>query len=148
MKQICEDLKTEHGALDAILSDLNDEKWQIMTPSPGWNIKDQVRHLAYFDDRGALSATDPEAFGRHIEEILKDIEGFKKTLDEVGRDMSTKDLLNWWRKERTTMVEAFGRCHPKDRLPWYGPPMSALSFATAGQIASGPGMNEPTQCGP
>jgi uncharacterized protein (TIGR03084 family) len=131
MKQICEDLKTEHAALDAIVSNLDGEQWLIMTPSPGWNIKDQVRHLAYFDDRGALSATDPEAFGRHLEEILKDIDGFMKTLHEVGRDMSTQDLLQWWRKERTTMVEAFERCNPKDRLPWYGPPMSALSFVTA-----------------
>jgi uncharacterized protein (TIGR03084 family) len=29
------------------------------------------------------------------------------------------------------MLEALLKCDPRDRLPWYGPPMSALSFATA-----------------
>ena len=52
MKQICEDLRTEHEALDAVLSGLGEEQWMIMTPSPGWNIKDQIRHL-----QGTLWAT-------------------------------------------------------------------------------------------
>jgi uncharacterized protein (TIGR03084 family) len=131
MKQICEDLRSEHEALDAVLVGLEEEQWSLMTPSPGWNIKDQVRHLAYFDDRGALAATDPEGFNRHLQEVLSDFNLFINTLDLIGRDMPIKDLLAWWRKERTIMLEAFGRCQPKDRLPWYGPPMSALSFATA-----------------
>jgi uncharacterized protein (TIGR03084 family) len=131
MKQICEDLKAEHEALEAIVADLEEEKWAVMTPSPGWNIKDQVRHLAYFDDRGALAATNPEGFNGHLQEVVTDLKKFMESLDQVGREMSITDLLNWWRKERNTMLEAFGRCQPKDRLPWYGPPMSALSFATA-----------------
>jgi uncharacterized protein (TIGR03084 family) len=131
MKQICEDLRSEHEALDAVLVGLEEKQWSLMTPSPGWNIKDQVRHLAYFDDRGALAATDPEGFNRHLQEVLADLNLFMNTLDLIGRDMPIKDLLAWWRKERTIMLEAFGRCQPKDRLPWYGPPMSALSFATA-----------------
>ena len=63
MKQICEDLKSEHEALDAILDDLDEKQWMIMTPSKPWTIKDQIRHLAYFDDRAALSATNAEKFG-------------------------------------------------------------------------------------
>jgi len=131
MRIICDDLNAEHQALDALVADLGDEKWLTMTPSPGWNIQDEIRHLAYFDDRAALSAVHPEAFNRHIEEVMSDIQGFIKTLDEVGRDMSVGELLGWWRNERRTMLEALAGLDPKDRLPWYGPPMSALSFATA-----------------
>lgn len=131
MKQICEDLRTEHEALDAVVAGLDEEKWMTMTPSPGWNIKDQIRHLAYFDDRAALSTSDAETFGKHIEEVMSDIHRFIKTLDDVGKDMSISELMNWWRSEREKMLEAYEAIGPKDRLPWYGPPMSALSHATA-----------------
>ncbi len=40
-------------------------------------------------------------------------------------------MLNWWRDERRQLHAALAALDPKDRLPWYGPPMSALSFATA-----------------
>ena len=102
-----------------------------MTPSPTWTVKDQIRHLAYFDDRAALAATDQEAFNRHLTEVLGDIPGFIKKLDEVGRDMPIDELLSWWRKEREKMLQALSAVTPKTRLPWYGPPMSALSFAGA-----------------
>jgi uncharacterized protein (TIGR03084 family) len=131
MKGICEDLRAEHEALDSVVTGLDEKQWLVMTPSPTWNIKDQIRHLAYFDDRAALAATDAQAFGRHIEDVLSDIERFMKTLDEVGRDMPIEELLTWWRAERRKMLEALEAIGPKTRLPWYGPPMSALSFATA-----------------
>jgi uncharacterized protein (TIGR03084 family) len=131
MKQICEDLRTEHNELDAVVANLSEEQWMLMTPSPTWNIKNQIRHLAYFDDRAALAASDPAAFGKHIEEVMSDISKFVKMLDEVGRDMPIKELMGWWRRERNKMLEAYEGMNPKDRLPWYGPPMSALSHATA-----------------
>ena len=62
MKRICSDLKAEHEALEAVLVDLDDEKWMTMTSSPGWAIKDQICHLAYADGRVSLSINDPEAF--------------------------------------------------------------------------------------
>jgi uncharacterized protein (TIGR03084 family) len=131
MKQICEDLRTEHMELDAVLSALDEDQWMLMTPSPTWNIKDQVRHLTYFDDRAALAVTDPDAFGKHVEEVMSDISKFIKMLDGVGKDMPIDQLMDWWRRERNKMVKAYEVLNPKDRLPWYGPPMSALSHATA-----------------
>ncbi len=131
MKQICEDLRAEHDALEAVLADLAEEKWMLMTPSPGWNIKDQVRHLAYFDDRAALAASDADAFGKHLQEVMSDLSKFIKMLDDVGKNMSIEELMSWWRRERKKMLEAYAALGKKDRLPWYGPPMSALSHATA-----------------
>jgi len=131
MKKICEDLRTEHEALDAVLSGLDEEQWMIMTPSPGWNIKDTVRHLAYFDDRAALAAADADAFGEHLGEVMGDLEAFIKMLEDVGKEMSIAELMEWWRRERNKMLDAFAAVGRKDRLPWYGPPMSALSHATA-----------------
>ena len=62
MEAICNDLKAEHDELEGVLTPLEDKQWQASTPFYTWNIKDEIRHLAYFDDRAALAATDPEAF--------------------------------------------------------------------------------------
>lgn len=131
MKQICGDLKAEHEALEAVLIDLDEKQWMTMTPSPGWNIKDQVCHLAYFDGRVALSVIDAEAFKRHLEEVMTDMGGFMRKLDNLGKDLSIPELIQWWRQERKKMLDAYAEIGPKDRLVWYGPPMSALSSATA-----------------
>lgn len=131
METICRDLNAEHEALEGVLEKLDELQWQTMTPSAGWNIKDQVRHLAYFDGRAALSATNASKFNRHLEEVFGDLEGFVNVLDEVGRDLSTEALMAWWRQERKNMLDAYAVLDPKTRLPWYGLPMSALSSATA-----------------
>ena len=52
-------------------------------------------------------------------------------LGEVGKDMSIEELMGWWRRERKKLLEAYSTLGRKDRLPWYGPTMSALSHATA-----------------
>ena len=49
----------------------------------------------------------------------------------VLENMNYPDLLKWWREERNVLINALARMGPKDRLPWYGPSMSAVSFATA-----------------
>ncbi len=131
METICNDLKAEHEELEGVLADLDENQWEIKTPFLTWRIKDEIRHLAYFDDRAALAATDPETFNQHLEEVLNDFDAFEKTLESVGQDMSPEQLMNWWREQRKIMLDALGKCSPKDRLPWYGPSMSALSFATA-----------------
>lgn len=131
MEHICRDLRAEHEALEGVLVGLPDEKWMIMTPSPGWTIKDQVCHLAYFDGRVALSMTDPEGFNRHLEEAMGDMNGFMQVLNSLGKDMAIPEVMDWWRRERKKMLEAYAGVGPKDRLVWYGPPMSALSSATA-----------------
>lgn len=131
MKQLCEDLLAEYRELEDILAHLDEEKWMKMTPSPGWNIKKQICHLAYFDDRAALAASDADKFMEHLQEVLSDAGRFFAMLDDIGKDMSFEELMDWWRRERCKMLEAYASLNPKERLYWYGPPMSALSHATA-----------------
>ncbi len=131
MEEICKDLRAEHEELDNLVAGLDQEQWQLRTPFLTWCIKDEIRHLAYFDDRAALAATDPEAFNRHLEEAVNDFAAFEKQLEHVGRDLRPDQLMDWWQKQRESMLNALALCGPKDRLPWYGPSMGALSFATA-----------------
>ena len=119
METICNDLKAEHEELEGVLAGLDENQWEMKTPFLNWRIKDEIRHLAYFDDRAALAATRPDAFNQHLEEVLNDFEAFEKTLETVGLDMSPVELMQWWREQRKIMLEALAKCSPKDRLPWY-----------------------------
>ena len=134
MKQICSDLNWEQDTLDDLVSGLATDEWNITTLCADWTIKDEICHLAYFDHTARLAATDSEVFTQHLIEDF----GQVKDMDEVtaitlsrGRAMEIDALLDWWRAERRQLNSALAGLGPKDRLPWYGPPMSALSFATA-----------------
>ena len=134
MKQICSDLTWEQETLDALVSGLDAAGWQLVTLCDGWTVKDEICHLAYFDHTARLAATDPDAFTQHIIEDLGQIKSMEEVAEITlakGRAMATDELMAWWRAARRQLMEALAALNPKDRLPWYGPPMSALSFATA-----------------
>ena len=131
MKEICTDLAKEYEELDTIVAALDESGWNVMTPAEGWTVKDQIRHLAYYDERAKLAVTEPEAFEQHLADITRDPEGHRETLEKVGKELAVAELLNWWRQERRTLLNALIPLDRKARLKWYGPPLSALSFATA-----------------
>ena len=134
MKNICYDLAKEYEELDSIVKNLSSREWQLVTPFYGWTIKDELSHIAYFDEAGVLSATDKEAFQKHFDtmvEGINTIEALHKRVNFVGNNKSDEELLEWWRKERTALVAAYEKSDPKTRLPWYGPTMSARASASA-----------------
>jgi uncharacterized protein (TIGR03084 family) len=131
MKEICTDLAKEYEELDTIVAALDESGWNVMTPAEGWTVKDQIRHLAYYDERAKLAVTEPVAFARHLAEMTRDPEGHRETLEKAGKELTVAELLTWWRQERRALLDALVPLDRKARLRWYGPPMSALSFATA-----------------
>ena len=131
MKEICTDLANEYEELDTMVAALDESGWNTMTPAEGWNIKDQIRHLAYYDGRARRALIEPDAFQQHLAEIAGDPEGHLKILEEWGRELTAAELLNRWRRERRSLLDDLMPLSPKDRIRWYGPPMSLRSFATA-----------------
>ena len=130
MKDICRDLTDEYEALDAIVSPLREEHWHLITPFIGWSIKTEIAHIAYFDGTAGLAATDEKAFMKHVEEVFRSEEAYLESQKEIRAWPPTR-VLDYWRQERKALVAALEPLGPKDRLPWYGPTMSARSFATA-----------------
>jgi uncharacterized protein (TIGR03084 family) len=125
---LCDDLAAEHAVLDCMVSGLDDEGWALATPAEPWSIRDQVAHLAYFDERAIIAVTDHEAFIAHVAGI--DLESrLDRHLDLGGRE--GPGVLAHWRVVRTELLSLLRRLDAADRLPWYGPPMSAASFITA-----------------
>lgn len=134
MKDICRDLKDEYDALDAIVANLDEQTMNTVTPFFGWTIRNEIVHIAYFDEAGKLAATDPKAFAEHTANLMQGIKNDKdlhKKAHDAGQAMSVPETMAWWRENRTALVNALLKCDPKDRLPWYGPDMGARSFATA-----------------
>ncbi|MGB5759686.1 MAG: TIGR03084 family metal-binding protein [Acidimicrobiales bacterium] len=128
MEQICADLEAEHAALDAVVADLTEQQWNAATPAEAWDVKDTIVHLVQADIAARIAVTDPERFVELKQGLLES--GFEGTFgSKEGK--SGKDILAWWRDERRQMVEAFRSRGPKERIPWFGPDMSTLSFATA-----------------
>ena len=71
MKAICSDLRAEHEELDALVDTLNKDQWHLSTPFYDFTVKDQIEHLAYFDDR-AIQAVADAGQSTKLFEMLKD----------------------------------------------------------------------------
>ncbi len=128
MEQICDDLQAEHEALDAVVADLTEERWSAPTPAEGWDVKDTIVHLIQADMAASLAVLDAEGFVAAKESVSAG-EGLGFFVTADGK--TGAEILALWREERAKMLTAFRGRGPKDRIPWFGPDMSALSFATA-----------------
>jgi uncharacterized protein (TIGR03084 family) len=128
---ILSDLADEHAALDSLVEGLDDSGWETPTPAEGWNVRDQVGHLAFFDEQAALALRDPEGFAVTLAEIAADVGSYMDRSVAKGRELGNQGVLEWWRSARTDMLEASKGMDPKARIPWYGPAMSPASFFSA-----------------
>jgi uncharacterized protein (TIGR03084 family) len=131
MDSLADDLTAETAVLRALLVDLDDAGWDAPTPAAGWAVRDQVSHLAHFDDAAVRSATEPDAFRAELADALQ--QGAVDP-DEVAaryRALPPEALLAWFDSSRTRLVEVFRGLDAGTRVPWFGPPMSAASSLTA-----------------
>jgi uncharacterized protein (TIGR03084 family) len=128
MRAICDDLEAEHAALDALVADLEPSRWDTPTPAEGWAVRDQIAHLASYDVAARLAVSDAAAWAQEI--ALPRQERERRQL-EAARRRSPPELLGWWRESRRAMLDVLRPLDRRARIPWYGPPMSALTFTTA-----------------
>ncbi|MFD6528790.1 TIGR03084 family metal-binding protein [Streptomyces sp. NPDC060184] len=129
---VIDDLRDESEELDALVAELSNEEWARATPAPGWTIAHQIAHLTWTDGVAVTAATDPGAFGAEVEAALAAPESF---VDEAAgaavAAASPAELLRRWRAGRERLQEVLREAVPGTRIPWYGPPMSLASMATA-----------------
>ncbi|MDQ6696129.1 MAG: TIGR03084 family metal-binding protein [Actinomycetota bacterium] len=125
------DLSDEQVALDALVATIASGAWELATPAEGWALRDQMWHLTYFDAQARRAATDPDGFTAGLADVMADPTGWEAGIVAEGRTMPAAELLSAWRAGRAALHGTFAQLDAKARLPWYGPPMSAMSFATA-----------------
>jgi len=129
---LVDNLAEEHRDLDAVLARMSDAQWELPTHAPGWLVRDQVAHLAHFDQMATLAIVDAGAFQEDAAAARgARAAGYEPRYLARGRAMAPAALLEWWRAASAELVAAARTVDAKARLPWYGPDMSAISFVTA-----------------
>ena len=130
MATLCDDLQAETADLEALVTGLSASAWTTPTPAEGWDVRDQVGHLAYFDDRAGESLSDRDRFIAHRDEVLSHPD-FAERIAADSRRSDGPATLRWFRSARGALVDLARRADPSQRVPWYGPDMSAASSITA-----------------
>jgi uncharacterized protein (TIGR03084 family) len=139
--QLADDLAAETRELERLLEVLDAAGWERPTPAPGWAIRDQISHLAYFDEAATLAAVDPDRFRAERDAAFNadpakpgsppDVDGFTDGIAKRARVLDVAALHTWFRDARAAMVQALLSRDPGLRVPWYGPDMSIASSLTA-----------------
>lgn len=125
------DLRHESDGLAQLLTGLDFEQWALATSAPGWNIHDQVSHLAFFDDAARMALSEPDRFRALAEVLMADGMDFPDRIAAQHRILAPEALLDWFIAARRDLLGSFADEDPRRRLPWFGPDMSVASSATA-----------------
>jgi uncharacterized protein (TIGR03084 family) len=130
LAEVLRDLAAESADLDATVTGLPAGDWARPTPAAGWTVAHQIAHLAWTDDQALLAVTDRPAFERGLHRVLAG----EQTVDDAARDGARQppaELLSRWRERRAALATALAAAPVGVRVPWFGPPMSVPSMATA-----------------
>jgi uncharacterized protein (TIGR03084 family) len=125
------DLTAEGDALDAFVAALPASDWMLPTPAEGWTIAHQIAHLAWTDGVATIAATDPQRFQDEVQSALTGMTDYVDRAAADGAAAPPAELLASWRQGRAALAAALTALPPDRKLPWYGPPMSPTSMATA-----------------
>ncbi len=131
LDDVLADLAAESQSLDEIVAPLSEDEWRTPTPAEGWDIAHQLVHLAWTDEVALLAATDKEGWDAVVLTALGNASGFVDEVADEGAQARGTDILARWRASGPALALALRALPEGARLPWFGPPMSATSMATA-----------------
>jgi uncharacterized protein (TIGR03084 family) len=130
------DLSAESDQLWATVSGLDDTGWRTPTPAAGWSVATQIAHLAWTDEAAVLAAgaRTPEGKQAWDAVVLAAIADPMGYVDEQAHEVAAlapQALLARWGAARDALTRALRDYPAGERMPWFGPPISAPSMATA-----------------
>jgi len=128
---VLRDLAAEGDRLEGIVSGLTEDGWRTPTPAVGWDVAAQVAHLAWTDEVAVFAASDKEKWDEVVVQAIGDPDGFADSAAMAGAAADPGDILRRWRTARWSLQETLRSFPAGQRLPWFGPPMSPTSMATA-----------------
>lgn len=117
--------------LDRLVAGLPDDGWRRDTPAAGWTIAHQLAHLAWTDQAAVLAVTDEGAFAALVREAAATPLDYVDRVAAEGAAAPRAALLTRWRDGREALARALRATDPSTPVPWFGPPMSPRSLATA-----------------
>ena len=131
LESVLADLAAEGDRLDALVAGLDEAGWRTPTPAAGWDVATQVAHLAWTDEASVAAATDKAAWDALVLEAIADPEGAIDAAALRGGRAQPAELLARWRSSRAALATALRDRPDGEKIPWYGPPMSPTTMATA-----------------
>jgi uncharacterized protein (TIGR03084 family) len=131
LARVLADLAAEGARLDALVADLPDADWRRPTPAPGWDVATQIAHLAWTDEAAHAAATDKSHWDSLVVEALADPLHTVDRAALTGGVAAPSVILSRWRTARARLAETLRSYPAGQKMPWYGPPMSATSMASA-----------------
>ena len=129
LTQVLADLEAEGDRLEQLVAGLDEDGWRTPTPAPGWDVATQVAHLAWTDEVAVKAATDKEAWDEVVLGAIADPTGYVDAQAfAIAREPG---LLERWERARADLRATLVAMPRGEKMPWFGPPMSATSMATA-----------------
>jgi uncharacterized protein (TIGR03084 family) len=130
------DLTAEGDQLRAAVAGLDEDGWATPTPAEGWTVATQVAHLLWTDEVAVLAAGSLTEDGKRAwdEVVLQAIDDPSGYVDKGALELAQlplADLLARWDAGRAALAEALRGFPAGHKMPWFGPPMSPTSMATA-----------------
>lgn len=131
LDDVLADLEAESAQLEALVADLDEDGWRTPTPAEGWDVAHQVAHLAWTDETAVKAAVDKEAWDAVVLQAFEDQYALTDKTAAEGAAAPGAEILERWRRSRRELADALRSLPEGHKLPWFGPPMSATSMATA-----------------
>jgi uncharacterized protein (TIGR03084 family) len=131
LDELRSDLLDEVRALAGVVDPLEVAALSLPTPAEGWDVADQLSHLAAFDEHAVMAITDPQRFGVQFELALAGGDDPIVAATERGRLLGPEETREWWHRATDELEVAATGLRPGERVPWFGPDMGAVSFLTA-----------------
>src|SRR5215472_5366262 len=102
MAALAADLAAESAVTLALVAGLDEAAWRIPTPAAGWDIADQIGHLAYFDEVAVRSAVHPDEFRAELAAALESMN--PDTIAARYRDRTGTQTLTWFDTARADLL--------------------------------------------
>ncbi len=128
---VIDDLRAESDELDLMVAESGPEQWALPTSAPGWTVAHQIAHLAWTDRSALLAVTDTGAFQALVEKALAALDSFVDEGGGGGRRAPARRPAGGLAHRAHRPGRGPARRPARRPLPWYGPPMSVASMATA-----------------
>ena len=137
MRSLIADLDAETDQLQATVEVLGEDGWTRSTPAEGWTVATQVAHLLWTDEVAVLAAhsrrgdADKKAWDDVVLEAIEDPMGYVDAGALAIARLPRDEVLARWSVAGQALREALLGYPGGEKMPWFGPPMSPASMATA-----------------
>jgi uncharacterized protein (TIGR03084 family) len=129
-RAILEDFTAEQTELYQLLQTLDEKDWSRSSPAAGWDVRDQVSHLAHTEEVARDTATGgPRALSVEAARYPTP-EAFTEAGCQQGRQLTPPEVLDWWWTAAARNREALASLDSDTRVPW-GLGMGWRAFVTA-----------------